>query len=342
MTFSALKAMPKIDLHRHLEGSLRLDTLAEIAIDHGLDLPGSDMDSLRPYVQVTDDPRTSANFLAKFEVLRHFYRSPEAVGRLTYEAIADAAADHVKYLELRFSPQALSRVQGFPLDEVCDWVIEAARQASQAYAIQVGLIVTLVRHEPPELARAVAEVAFQRADQGIVGIDLAGDEVNYPSHPFRSIFKEAKEVGLGITVHAGEWQGADAVRWAIEEMSADRIGHGVRAIEDPNVVRLVQERSVALEVCLTSNLHTGVVRHMSHHPLADLDEMGVRVTLNTDDPSISDSTLTDEYQVAMQTLGMTYGALRRLILNAASSAFLPEGKREKLVNQFKSELPEDD
>lgn len=342
LSFATLQALPKIDLHRHLEGSLRLDTLAEIAIEHRLDLPGTDIETLRPYVQVTDDPPTSASFLAKFELLRHFYRSPEAVGRLAYEAIADAAADNVRYLELRFSPQALSRVQGFPLNEVCDWVIEATQQACQTFAIEVGLIVTLVRHEPPSMAEAVAQVAFERHDRGIVGIDLAGDEVNFPSQPFQSIFREAKAIGMGVTVHAGEWQGAEAIRWAVEEMSADRIGHGVRVIEDLEVLHLVQERSVVLEVCLTSNLQTGVVRHMSHHPLLDLVNMGVDVTLNTDDPSISDSTLTEEYQVAVETLGMDYKTLRKLILNAASCAFLPPDRKTALVNKFNDALPEGD
>ncbi|MCI0399557.1 MAG: adenosine deaminase [Chloroflexi bacterium] len=332
--------MPKIDLHRHLEGSLRLDTLAEIAREHGMELPADDIESLRPYVQVTNDPPSSKSFLAKFEVLRRFYRSPEAVARITYEAIADAAADNIHYLELRFSPQALARVRGFPLEDVTDWVIEAAQRASQACHIEVGLIITLVRHEKVELARKVAGIAFDRRDRGIVGIDLAGDEVNYPSHPFRSIFRQARELNMGITVHAGEWTGAETARNAMEELYAARLGHGVRAVENFEVLQLVREREVALEICLTSNLQTGVVRSISHHPLLDLLDLGIRVTLNTDDPSVSDSTLTDEYQVAVQALGLGYRELRQMILNAAAAAFLPPDGRERLIQHFAAIVPE--
>lgn len=330
--------MPKIDLHRHLEGSLRLATLLEIARQFGLDLPAVNAEGLRPYVQITDDPPDHQVFLSKFEVLRSFYRSPEAISRLAYEVVADAAADNIRYLELRFSPQALARVRGFPLAEVTEWVLAATRRASVDHNIEVGLIVTLVRHEPLPQARRVAEIAFDRKDRGIIGIDLAGDEVKYPPMPFQSIFKEAKEMGLGITIHAGEWASSAGVRLAIEKLYADRIGHGIRIIENSEILRLVRDREVALEVCLTSNLQTGVVRNMRHHPLQDLLDLGVLVTLNTDDPSVSDSILTDEYQVAVESFGLRYNDLKCLILNATKSAFLPQEGRRRLETYFKDLL----
>lgn len=335
----ALQAMPKIDLHRHLEGSLRLETLLEIAHEFGLDLPAANLDHLRPFVQITDDPQDHEVFLSKFEVLRHFYRSPEAISRLAYEVIADAASDNIHYLELRFSPQALARVRGFSLSQVTDWVIQATQKASTEHHIQVGLIITLVRHDPIEQARQVAQIAFDRFGRGIVGIDLAGNEVKFPPGPFKPIFQEAKQVGLGITVHAGEWASAVGVRQAIEELHADRIGHGVRSIENSEILRLVRDRQIALEVCLTSNLQTGVVHKMGHHPLIDLLHLGVLVTLNTDDPSISDSTLTDEYRVAVDVLGLEYAELRQLVLNAARAAFLPDAERQKLIAHFEHVLP---
>lgn len=339
LTPSLLKAMPKIDLHRHLEGSLRLGTLLEIAREFGLDIPATSLEGLRPYVQITNDPPDHEAFLSKFEVLRYFYRSPEAVYRLAYEAVADAAADNVRYLELRFSPQALSRVCGFALADVTDWVIEAVERASLDHDIEVGLIVTLVRHDPIDQAREVAKVAFDRSGKGIVGIDLAGNEVKFPPAPFKPIFREAKEIGLRITIHAGEWASALGVRQAIEELYADRIGHGVRAMENSEVLQLVRERNAALEVCLTSNLQTGVVRSLSHHPLVDMLSVGLLATLNTDDPSISNITLTDEYRRATKVLGLSYADLRRMILNAAAAAFLPEDGRRRLVNRFEKLLP---
>jgi adenosine deaminase len=340
LTYEQLQAMPKIDLHRHLEGSLRLETLIEIAHDFGLDLPAGDVDSLRPFVQITNDPPDHEVFLSKFGVLRLFYRSPEAIYRLAYEVVADAAADNIKYLELRFSPQALARVRGFDLEDVTEWVISAVNQASLDHNIKVGLIITLVRHEPLPQAHQVAKIAFSHAGEGILGIDLAGDEVKFPPGPFIPIFKEAKEVGLGVTIHAGEWASAVGVRQAIEELFADRVGHGVRAIEDSQVLRLIRERGVALEVCLTSNLQSGVVHSIGHHPLSDMMDLELLATLNTDDPSVSNLTLTDEYKVAVEALDFGYSELRQLILNAAAVSFLPEKEREQLVDSFAQQLPE--
>ena len=335
-----LKTLPKIDLHRHLEGSLRLETLLEIARNYKLEVPKTNLDALRPFVQVTNDPATHEAFLGKFEVLRHFYRSPELIHRLVYEAVADAAEDNVKYLELRFSPQALTRVRGFSLADAADWVIASVAQAEEDFDIQVGLIVTLVRHDPVAQAQQVAEIAFERFGKGIVGLDLAGDEVKFPSRPFTPLFKEAKQVGLGITVHAGEWASAFGVQEAILELFADRIGHGVRTLENSEILQLVREREIAFEVCLTSNLQTGVVYQMDHHPLVDMLDVGLLGTINTDDPSISNSTLTDEYTIAMNRLKIGYPALRQTILTAANSAFLPKAQRQALVAKFDTLLPE--
>lgn len=337
-----LKMLPKIDLHRHLEGSLRLETLLEIAREYRLDVPTVDLEALRPYVQITDDPATHEAFLGKFEVLRHFYRSPEMIRRLVYEAVADAAADNVKYLELRFSPQALTRVRGYPMAEAADWVIESVAEAEADFGIQVGLIVTLVRHDPVPQARQVAEIAFERFGKGIVGLDLAGDEVKFPSRPFTPLFKEAKQVGLGITVHAGEWASAFGVKEAILDLFADRIGHGVRTLENSQILQLVRERQIAFEVCLTSNLQTGVVHQMNHHPLVDMLDVGLLATINTDDPSISNCTLTDEYDIALQKLRLGYPALRQSILTAANSAFLTGAERQVLVEKFEALLPQPD
>lgn len=341
LTYSDLKAFPKIDLHRHLEGSLRLETLAEIARTHQIDLPGGDSEALRPYVQITNEPPSSRSFLAKFKVLRRFYQNPETIYRLAYEAVADAAADNIRYLELRFSPQALARVRGYSYGEVTDWVIEATRKAAEDYDIQVGLIVTLVRHDPLNSARKVAEAAFERHNRGVVGLDLAGDEVNYPMAPFQDLFIEARALGMGITVHAGEWSGADRVEEAIRELGATRLGHGVRAVENSRTIKLVRERSVTLEVCLTSNTQTGVVRNISHHPLIDLLGLDVLATLNTDDPSVSNISLTDEFDVGIQKLNLSYSDLRKMTLNAADAAFLLPVQRKLLRESFEVQLPED-
>ncbi len=336
---TVLQAMPKIDLHRHLEGSLRLESLLAIAREFNLDLPMDGLEALRPLVQVTDDPPDHEVFLSKFQVLRQFYRNPELVKRLTYEVIADAAADNVHYLELRFSPQALTRVNEYTLHDAVHWVREAAQHASRDFAIEVGLIITLVRHDPLEQAEMVVDAAERHVGRGIAGIDLAGDEVAFPPGPFTPIFKRAHEAGLGITIHAGEWASADGVKQAIEDLYADRIGHGVRLVENSRIARMVRERGVALEVCLTSNVQTGVIHDIRHHPLADLLNFGLQVTINTDDPTVSNITLTDEYEIATTLLNQSYTDLRQMILNAAEAAFLPEESRKRLVTYFEDQLP---
>lgn len=332
-----LQAMPKVDLHRHLEGSLRLQTLAEIAAEHGIDLPAYSIEELRPYVQVTDGQWDFHLFLAKFQLLRRFYQSREALERIAYEAVADAALDNVRYLELRFNPVALSRTQRFSLAEVTEWVSSAIRHAQEHHNIAVQLLLQIGRDESLRTAEEIIELALAYRGRGVVGIDLAGDEVNHPPHRFAPLFHRAWEEGLGITVHAGEAGGAENVRAAVEMLHAHRIGHGVRVVENPRVVRLVQEQAVVLEVCPTSNLQTGVVRTLSHHPLPDLFSLGLRVTINTDDPSVSDTTLTDEYLVAVSAIGVGLEEVRQAVLTAAEAAFLPEQERGRLRQRLEQE-----
>jgi len=325
-----LHALPKVDLHRHLEGSLRLETLAEIAQEHGIDLPSYDLEQLRPYVQFTDEEPGFHRFLEKFKLLRRFYTTREAVKRVAYEAVVDAATDNVKYLELRFSPSALAHAQNFPLHEVTEWVIEAVEQAQAETGVMARLLCAVVRHDSIDLARQVIEVAIAYRDRGIVGVDLTGDEVHYPAAPFAPLFGRVADYGLGITIHAGEAGGAENVREAVEVLHAQRIGHGIRSIEDSKVVQLLRQQGVALEICPTSNLQTGVVDNFGLHPLRDLYVLGVNVTINTDDPSISDTSLTDEYMVAMMGLGVTLRDLRMCTRNSIRAAFLPPEAKQHL------------
>lgn len=333
-----LHALPKIDLHRHLEGSLRLETLAEIAREHGIDLPSYDIDRLRPYVQITDDPPDFQRFLEKFQLLRRFYTTREAVERVAYEAVIDAAFDNVRYLELRFNPAALAQAQGFSFYEVTEWVAEAVARAQTDAGMTVRLLCTIVRHEPLAVAAEIVEVALACRERGIVGIDLAGDEMLYPALPFAPLFRRAAEQGLGITVHAGEAGGPENVREAIEQLNARRIGHGIHAIEDSTVIQLIRQRNITLEVCPTSNLQTGVMPNFGHHPLRDLYQLRVPVTVNTDDPSVSDTTLTDEYLVTVKGMGLGLRDLRTFNRNAIRASFLPPEDRLQLEQQILEEF----
>ncbi len=334
------KSLPKVELHRHLEGSLDFGTMLEVARSNKLDVPLSAAE-LHPLVQVTDgEPFTHTNFLSKFSTLRKFYCSEEVIKKFSRQSIAAAAADNIRYMELRFTPVALSRVHGFELPDVMDWVIESVTEAADAYGVKTRLIASMNRHESVELAEAVTRLAIERKDNCIVGIDLAGNEVDFPSEPFAPLFKEAKEAGMRITVHAGEWSGPQNVVEAIELLGAERIGHGVRVLEDPEAVKLALERKVTFEVCVTSNYQTGVFPSLKAHPLLQMIEAGLDVTINTDDPSVSQIELTDEYQLAVESLKLTLDQLREAMLDAARAAFLPEEERDELVAALEKEFRE--
>jgi adenosine deaminase len=335
---SQLQALPKIDLHRHLEGSLRLQTLSEIAEAHDIDLPGRAIGDLRPLVTVSGEEPDFRRFLEKFEFLRRFYPTREAVQRVAYEAVADAAADNVKYLELRFNPVALARAQGFPLEAVTHWVCEAVEKAQRDYDIRTNLIVQVGRDEPVSTARELAQVALAHRDEGVVGLDLAGDEEGYPATPFRDIFRQARRNGLHTTVHAGEVGTPANIEEAIQGLEAERIGHGIRCVEDPDVVNMIRERNVTLEVCPTSNVQTGAVRDLWRHPLPDLLALDLPVCINTDDPSISDTTLTDEYWVAVSAMRVSVDQIKRTIVTAAEASFQPPEDRRRMAAWFRREL----
>jgi adenosine deaminase len=334
-----LWTLPKVDLHRHLEGSLRLETMAEIANEHGVDLPSHSIEELRRYVQVVDEePPDYIGFLSKFHLIRRFYRTPEAIARIAYEAVADAAADNIKYLELRFNPEALAQTRNFTFEEVTDWVIQGVNAAQAERDITVRLIMSIQRYVDVAMAWHIARIAMARIDRGVVGLDLLGNERGFPARPYAPVFRAAKAAGLGVTIHAGEGAGPESVRQAVELLGADRLGHGIRTIEDSEVAQLVRERNVTLEVCVTSNLQTAVVPSLWQHPLPDLVALQLRVTLNTDDPSISDTTLTDEYLVATGPLRVAPGNLGGMILNGIHAAFLPAAEKTALEERFKREL----
>jgi adenosine deaminase len=336
--FNKYLALPKVELHRHLEGSLRLSTMLDIARKHGVTVPVS-MLNLSGLVQVQDqDPMTFSNFLEKFKTLRLFYRSPDVIHRVTREAVEDAAKDNVRYMELRFTPVALSRAEGFPLHDVMDWVITSARDAAKTYGIKIGLLASVNRHESPDLAEQVAWLAVEHMKNGMVGLDLAGNEAEFKSAPFHDIFKEAKQSGLRITIHAGEWGPAENVRDAIEDLGAERIGHGVRVLEDESVTALAKERGAVFEVCVTSNFQSGVVNDLEKHPLPRMLEKGLKVTVNTDDPSVSRITLSNEFQTIREKLNVSMDALRQCVLCGAESSFLPESEKAELVATLKKEM----
>lgn len=316
---------------------MRLDTLIEVARAHGISTVSTGR--LRELVQINEsEPYNFQNFLSKFATLRLFYRTPEIIGRITREAIADAADDNVRYIELRFTPMALSAAQDFSLAEVMNWVVEGAQDAQRANPqVKVGLIASINRHEAVALAEQVAQLAVDRIGKGIVGLDVAGNEADFPVHPFEGVLRAAQQAGLHITVHAGEWGGAANVIEAIVDLKVDRIGHGVRVMEDPRAIEIARQSGTALEVCVTSNYQSGVVSDLAAHPLPRMLSAGLNVTINTDDPRVSQITLSNEYQVVCENLGLSLSTLRDRVLASAQAAFLPPDEKQALVAYLNAE-----
>lgn len=319
---------------------MRLETLLDIAKKHGIEMPEYEVETLRPFVQVMpDEPHSMQHFLGKFAMLRQFYRSPQVIERITREIIEDAAADNVRYMELRFTPKALCNILQFDVQAVVKLVCQTAHDTAKDHDIMVRLIPSMNRHESVKFGEKVLRAAIDHKSLGVVGLDLAGNEQE-SALPFEGIFREAKEEGLGVTIHAGEWNGPDSVWDAVGVLKADRVGHGVRALEDEAIVNVLVEREITLEVCPSSNVLSGIVTSLEEHPLPNLIQRGLQVTINTDDPIICNIDLTDEMHNIVKHMNVPIDDIKLSILRAARGSFLPEDERNALVAKFQAWLAE--
>jgi adenosine deaminase len=319
-----MKSFPKVDLHRHLEGSILPETFVEIARTYGGSLPADEVEALRPLIQMVNDPPGFHGFLNKFKVFRCFYPCREAIEEIAYRAVREAAEDAVKYLELRYSPTHFACSGRFNEREVVHWIQSAIDRASRDFAIIVIPIATISRDYGVALAEQTVNMISGLKPGYFYGLDLAGDEINNPAQPFSHIFAMAKNSGLKLSIHAGEAGSAENIYQAVEQFNAARIGHGIRAADDEALMELLKKRNILLEICLTSNLQTGVVSDIKNHPIRRLMEHGVPVSLNTDDPAISGITLADEYIKAVQELDFTLEDLKTLNRTAIDHAFYPD------------------
>jgi len=322
--YEEMKRFPKVDLHRHLEGSIRPETLLRVAKKYGGSLPTYELESLRHAVQVIYDPPGFRNLLDKFKIIRGFYTCKEAIQEVVITAVGEAAAENVKYLELRYSPTHFSSKGKFAESAVVGWVQDAIEQASRACGIIVTPVLTISRDYGVELAARTVELAVSLGLQFFCGLDIAGDEVSNSAGPYAELFAIAKQAGMGLTVHAGEACGADNVRDAIVTLRADRIGHGVHAVQNAAVMKLLAEQNILLELCLTSNVYTGAVSSVGQHPIRRLMEYGVPVSLNTDDPAMFGITLTHDYMLAVTELGFSPRELKKINKAALEHAFHPD------------------
>lgn len=325
-------ALPLIDLHRHLEGCVRLRTMLELADEHGIRLPGRTEAELRPHVTLSGPTGGLMEFLQRLRWMIEVMATPEACRRIARECVHDAAGEGIDYLELRFSPLFMARPHGLDAAAVTAAVIDGARAGERETGVRTNLIGILSRTFGPEECRKELEALLAHR-ASLRALDLAGDEARWPGELFRDHFRRGRDAGWAITVHAGEAGGAHNVRYAIEELGATRIGHGIQAAGDPELMRLLAERGIGLEINLTSNVQTATVAAYASHPARLFLERGLRVSLNTDDPVISGIDLRYELTDAATASGLTAADLRQTQVNALETAFLEPAERREIAGR---------
>ncbi|HTI61978.1 MAG TPA: adenosine deaminase, partial [Gemmatimonadaceae bacterium] len=324
-----LRRLPKAELHCHLDGSVRPETLLELAREFRQPVPRDDPDALRDYMRV-DDARSLEDYLARFDVTLGVMQTAPALERVAYELSIDAANDGVRYIEVRYAP-VLNTRRGLSLGEAVEAPLRGLERAERDGGAMARVIVCGLRHMAPDVSLELARLAVAYRDRGVVGFDLAGGELGNPASPHAPAFAYAREHDLACTCHAGEGADASSIREAVHVCGAHRIGHATRLYEDDSLMQYVNDRRIALEICLTSNVQTHAVESYEEHPLRQYYDRGMNVVLNTDNRLMSGTTLTDEYQHAATALGFTFDELAEIALNGFASGFLHWEERQRLI-----------
>lgn len=332
-TASPTPRLPLLDLHRHLDGNIRTSTIFELGKKNGVKLPAATAEELRPFVQVTRPLASLVEFFEKFEYNSKVLATYDDVFRVAYENLEDAKKEGLAYVELRFSPAFMATGNGLQPLEVVDAVIDGVTAGCKDTGVRANLIGIITRQFGDGSVEKEFSAILARKDK-LVGIDLAGDEAGVPGRTFKRHFERARGEGVRITVHAGEAAGPESVRDAITILGAERIGHGIRSIEDPSVVDLLVERNIGLEVCLTSNVHTGAVASLADHPAKQLLQRGVKLSLNTDDPGVSGIDMPHELTFAAVQAGLSVDAVERTIKNGWDMAFLSTEEKREILGRW--------
>lgn len=335
MTDAQLRRMPKVELHRHLDGSVRLETILDLARSHGIRLPADNPEELRKLATITAPLRDLREVLDGFAILQSVCASYDALKRIAYENVEDAVRDGVQLIELRFAPAFIAAGKDLGNDEIIEGVVDGVRAALADFPVEVGLIGIVARSQSLEANTAATAdlIRYSRSDHPeawrIRGFDLADNEAGFDARDFVPLVQQARDAGLGITIHSGEDTDAAAVSTTLELFGAERIGHGVRIWGDEEVMQQVRDAGALLEVSPTSNWLTRAVPSRADHPLVKLHRAGVPVCLNSDDPHLFGIDLVTEYRYAVDELGASLEELQLMNQRALSASFLPEDCRSR-------------
>lgn len=336
LTSEQLRLIPKAELHCHLDGSLRPQTLLELGREAGVRMPRDSADALRDYM-IVSDAKSLEDYLRRFEITVSVMQTAEAIERIAYELVIDAAAEGVRYIEVRNAP-ILNNRGGLDPGAALEAQIRGLDRAERESKTIARSIVCSLRQLPAQTSMELARLAVAYKDRGVVAFDLAGGEAGYPASVHAEAFAYARRNNLAVTVHAGEGDGPRSVRDAVHSCGAHRLGHATRLIEDEQLTQYVNDRRIGLEICLTSNVQTHAAKSYEKHPLREYFNRGMNVTLNTDNRLMSGTTLTDEYSFAARHLDFSFDELCTLALNGFESAFLPWEERVALLKQVSGTL----
>src|SRR2546427_4451798 len=331
----ALRRWPKAELHVHLDGCVRPATMLELAKAQRVRLPAETPEALAAALTVKG-AHSLEEYLTKYQYTLAVLQTAAALERVAYEFVLDVAAEHVRYVEVRYSP-ALHR-PALTLTEAIEAPLAGIKRAEAETGTKVGLIICAIRTLPPAVSLELAQAAGDYRAAGVVAFDLAGAERGHPAGEHRAAFAQAARHGLACTCRAGGGGGPHPIHEALHACGARRIGHGTRLGEDPALLAYVVEHKIPLEMCLTSNVHTRTVAALAEHPFKRYLEQGVVVTLSTDGRLMDGISLTDEYYLAHAVLGLSRQDLARVVLASCESAFLPEYEKVALISRVQSEL----
>jgi adenosine deaminase len=327
---------PLIDLHRHLDGSVRLETILDLGRQHNLPLPAWNLEDLRPYVQVSEPQPGVLAFFEKFQWMTGVLVNYDACRRVAYENVEDAAREGIDYIELRFSPWFMAEAHRLAAAGVVEAVVDGVEAGSRDTGVRAHLIGILSRTYGPELAWQELGALWQHRER-ITAIDLAGDEANFPAELFEPHFRRAAGAGWQITAHAGESAGPESIWQALHLLGAVRIGHAIQAPQDPALIDYLREHHIGIESSLTSNVQTSTVPDYPSHPLRFFLEQGLLATINTDDPGISAIDLHYEYEVTAPLAGLSEEMIHQAQRNALTVAFLSPEEKDALVLKKRSQ-----
>jgi adenosine deaminase len=332
-----LRALPKTDLHCHLDGSLRLATLLELADKQGVRLPADTPEGLAKAIHMGETCASLEDYLVAFDVTLAVLQTEEALYRAAYELATDCAAENVRYLEVRYSPVLHTR-QGLKPTTIVDAVLDGLRHAKRDSGIKSNVIICGIRHMDPQTSVRLAELAVAYKGKGVVGFDLAGAEEGHPARHHREAIQLILDNNVNVTIHAGEAYGPDSIAQAVHKCGAHRIGHGVRLRESGDLLNYVNDHRIPLEMCPSSNVQTGSVPNFASHPLKFYFDFGLRVTVNTDNRLITDTTVTKELMLAHREMGFTLEDLCTVLVQGFKSTFLPFREKQDLLRAVNAEI----